>query len=90
MGCIKLSYYEKTLLRGNILQTLQESNYLNENDDPGSITLRQTIDYDVVKRPTAVNLQINDRPVQSIAQTIQKIDNSIHSFARNLNQVQFV
>ncbi|MCL2097842.1 MAG: DUF6443 domain-containing protein [Bacteroidales bacterium] len=54
--------------RGNVLQTLQESDWINEMDDPGSLTLRQTIDYDLVKRPTAMHLKINDEPLQTIAE----------------------
>ena len=61
--------------RGNVLQTLQESDWMDESQDPGSITLHQTIDYDAVKRPTTVNLKINDQDPQPISQlTYDELD----------------
>ena len=54
--------------RGNVLETLQASSWVNDVDDPGSLTLRQTIEYDLVKRPITMNIQLNKNPIQPFAQ----------------------
>jgi hypothetical protein len=53
--------------RGNILQAMQQSTWVDANDDPKSLTLLKTITYDAIKRPTAASLKINNQPPTQIA-----------------------
>ena len=55
--------------RGNILQMLQLSSWVNSEEETDSISLRQRFEYDALKRPTAVLLSINEGDEVTISQT---------------------
>jgi len=55
--------------RGNILQTLQLSSWVNSDEETDSISLRQRFEYDALKRPTAVLLSINEGEEITISET---------------------
>jgi len=64
--------------QSNVLATLQQSSWLNDSDDPGSLTLRQTISYDAMKRPTKVNLLIGEAEEQNIMLLPQDISRLVY------------